>query len=156
MAQVARPPAAQFRTGAARWYSFVAVGRTLYAVEPNTQDLVRIEANGHVSRIVDFSTFFPGNTDWRGPTSIAYHDGWLYVGTLTPFPVMPGKAQVFKVNPRTGAFTVFADGLSTILGLTFDKNGALYVLEMNDAPGLMRLAVLNRVQAPLAARLKVP
>lgn len=117
------------------WYSFVAVGRTLYAVEPNTQDLVRIEANGHVSRIVDFSTFFPGNADWRGPTAIAYHDGWLYVGTLTPFPVTPGKAQVFKVNPRTGAFTVFADGLSTILGLTFDENGALYVLEMNDAPG---------------------
>lgn len=117
------------------WYSFVAVGRTLYAVEPNTQDLVRIGANGRVSRVVDFSRFFPGNSDWRGPTAITFRDSWLYVGTLTPFPITPGKAQVFRVNPRTGAFTVFADGLSTILGLTFDKTGALYVLEMNDAPG---------------------
>ncbi|HVS07819.1 MAG TPA: ScyD/ScyE family protein [Candidatus Dormibacteraeota bacterium] len=117
------------------WYSFVAVGRTLYATEPNHQEIDRISANGHVSRVVDFSRFFPGNIDWRGPTGITYRDGWLYVGTLTPFPINPGKAQVFKVNPRTGDFTVFADGLSTILGLSFDENGALYVLEMNDAPG---------------------
>jgi hypothetical protein len=117
------------------WYSIVAVGKTLYATEPNHQEIDRISANGHVSRVVDFSAFFPGNTDWRGPTGITYRDGSLYVGTLSPFPVTPGKAQVFKVNPRTGAFTVFADGLTTILGLRFDENGALYVLEMSDAPG---------------------
>jgi hypothetical protein len=53
------------------WYSFVAVGQTLYALEPNHQELDRISANGQVSRVVDFSSFFPGNTDWRGPTAIA-------------------------------------------------------------------------------------
>ena len=57
--------------------------------------------------------------------------GSLYIGTLTPFPVKVGMAEVFKVNPRTGQFTVFAADLTTVLGLAFGKDGTLYVLEMS-------------------------
>ena len=113
------------------WYSFVAAGRDFYAVEPNHQELDRITANGHVSRVIDFSKTFPGNTDWRGPTAMTSRGGSLYIGTLTPFPVKVGAAEIFKVNPRTGQFSVFATGLTTALGLAFGADGALYVLEMS-------------------------
>ena len=113
------------------WYSFVTAGRDFYAVEPNHQELDKITGDGHISRVIDFSRFFPGNTDWRGPTAMTSRGGSLYIGTLTGFPVKVGAAEVFKVNPRTGQFSVFASDLSTVLGLAFGRDGALYVLEMS-------------------------
>ena len=113
------------------WYSFVTAGRDFYAVEPNHQELDKITGDGHVRRVIDFSRFFPGNTDWRGPTAMTSRGGSLYIGTLTPFPVKVGAAEVFKVNPRTGRFSVFAADLTTVLGLAFGEDGALYVLEMS-------------------------
>ncbi len=113
------------------WYSFVTAGDDFYAVEPNHQELDKITDDGHVSRVIDFSRFFPGNTDWRGPTAMTSRGGFLYIGTLTAFPVKVGAAEVFKVNPRTGRFSVFASHLTTVLGLTFGEDGALYVLEMS-------------------------
>jgi hypothetical protein len=127
---VANPDKADFEPDGT-WYSFVTAGRGFYAVEPNHQELDKITAGGHVSRVIDFSRFFPGNTDWRGPTAMTSRGGFLYFGTLTPFPVKVGAAEVFKVNPRTGRFSVFASHLTTILGLAFSKDGALYVLEMS-------------------------
>jgi hypothetical protein len=117
------------------WYSFVTAGDDFYAVEPNHQELDKITDDGHVSRVIDFSKFFPGNTDWRGPTAMTSRGGFLYIGTLTPFPVKVGAAEVFKVDPRTGRFSVFASGLTTVLGLAFGEDGALYVLEMSVKDG---------------------
>ena len=131
---VANPDAADFEPDGT-WYSFVTAGHGFYAVEPNHQELDRISGDGHVRRVVDFSKFFPGNTDWRGPTAMTSRAGSLYIGTLTTFPVRAGAAEVFKVNPRTGCFSVFASGLSTVLGLAFGKDGALYVLEMSAQNG---------------------
>jgi hypothetical protein len=37
--------------------------------------------------------------------------GSLYIGTLTPFAVKVGAAEVFKLNPRTGRFRADAHGL---------------------------------------------
>ena len=127
---VAHPDIADFEPDGT-WYSFVTAGRGFYAVEPNHQELDKISGNGHVRRVIDFSKFFPGNTDWRGPTAMTDRGGSLYIGTLTPFPVKAGAAEVFKVNPKTGRFSVFASDLTTVLGLAFGKDGALYVLEMS-------------------------
>jgi hypothetical protein len=131
---VANPDKADFEPDGT-WYSFVAAGHGFYAVEPNHQELDKITADGQVTRVIDFSEFFPGNTDWRGPTAMTSRGGSLYIGTLTPFPVKVGAAEVFKVNPRTGHFSVFASGLSTVLGLAFGKDGALYALEMSAKNG---------------------
>ncbi|MBV9681083.1 MAG: ScyD/ScyE family protein, partial [Solirubrobacterales bacterium] len=125
---VANPDAADFEPDGT-WFGLVSVGRNLYATEPNHQELDRITPNGHVSRVVDFSKSFPGNTDWRGATAIAGDGRFLYIGTLTPFPIVVGKAQVLKVDLKTGRFSVFANGLSTVLGLTFGPHHRLYVLE---------------------------
>ena len=118
------------------WYGMTAKGNALYAIEPNHQEMDRIQtANGHISRVVDFSKTFIAPADWRGPTAITRDGGSFYVGTLTPFPpVVPGNAQVFKVNPG-GHFTLFAGRLTTVLGLAVDSSDRLYVLEMSDAAG---------------------
>jgi hypothetical protein len=117
------------------WFSMVPVGDALYALEPNHQELDRIDtSSGGVSRVVDFSRRFVAPLDWRGPTSIARNGGSFYVGTLMPFPIVPGSAQVFKVSPN-GDYRLFAGGFTTVLGLAFDRIGRLYVLEMSNAPG---------------------
>jgi hypothetical protein len=57
-------------------------------------------------------------------------DHQYYVSQLTGFPFPPGAANVYRVNPRTGAATVFASGFTNIMDLAFGKNGTLYVLEI--------------------------
>jgi hypothetical protein len=144
------------------WYNMVALGDSFYAAEPNTQQIVRVSRTGAVSRVVDFSLTFPGNTDWRGPTALTRHGRYLYTGTLTEFPIVPGKAQVFKVDPRTGAFSVFASNLTTILGLAFGEDGALFVLETNAAAGFpgpgngQVVMIKGNHRATVASGLNVP
>ncbi len=117
------------------WYGMAPNGDDLYVLEPNHQEMDRIEtSNGHISRVVDFSKTFVAPEDWRGPTAITRDDGTLYVGTLTPFPIVPGAAQVFKVTPG-GHFELFAGGLTTVLGLAVDQSDRLYVLEMSVLTG---------------------
>jgi hypothetical protein len=65
------------------------------------------------------------------PTSVVVGpDHQYYVSQLTGFPFPPGGANVYRVNPRTGAVTVFASGFTNIMDLAFGKNGTLYVLEI--------------------------
>jgi hypothetical protein len=117
------------------WYGMVSKGNDLYALEPNHQEMDRIEtSNGNISRVVDFSKTFPAPQDWRGPTAITRNDGTLYVGTLMPFPIVPGSAQVFRVTPG-GEFELFAGGLTTVLGLAVDSSNRVYVLEMSVLTG---------------------
>src|ERR1700694_2914212 len=72
------------------WYSMVEVHDVFYATEPNHQEVDRITRQGEITRVVDLSTLFvpPGN--WQGPTSMVYHNGNFYFGTLGTFPVTPG------------------------------------------------------------------
>jgi hypothetical protein len=132
---VAHPDPSDFEPDGT-WYSMVSWGDNLYALNPNGQDLVRINDDGKVSRVHDFSTsFLPSIHDWRGPTAIARHGNSLYLGTLTEFPIVPGAAQVLKVD-RDGNWKVWASGLTSVLGLSFDEDGNLYVLEFNNKAGL--------------------
>jgi hypothetical protein len=58
-------------------------------------------------------------------------DGFYYVSQLTGFPFPVGGAKVFRVNPRTGAYTVYASGFTMIMDLDFGDDGTLYVLELD-------------------------
>ena len=58
-------------------------------------------------------------------------DGFYYVSQLTGFPFPVGGAKVFRVNPRTGAYTVHASGFTMIMDLDFGDDGTLYVLEID-------------------------
>jgi hypothetical protein len=105
------------------WFSMVTVGSDMYAVEPNHGEIVKVNSNGQISRLIDISA----SQGHIVPTALAWHNGNFYVGNLGTFPIT-GKSKVFKVTP-TGAISVVDTGFSTILGITFDKSGAMYVLE---------------------------
>jgi hypothetical protein len=66
------------------------------------------------------------------PTSVVKGpDGYYYVSQLTGFPFPVGGAKVFRVHPHTGKFTVFASGFTNVMDLAFDRDGTLYVLEID-------------------------
>jgi hypothetical protein len=67
------------------------------------------------------------------PTSVALGpDGAYYVGELTGFPFPVGKARIWRVPRLGGQPEVYRDGLTKVVDLTFDRDGNLYVLQVQD------------------------
>ena len=112
------------------WYSMIAVGSDLYAVEPNHGELDKITPGAGVSRVVDISA----SQGHIVPTAMTFHNGNFYVGNLNTFPIVPGSSKVFKITP-TGQISVFRSNFTTILGLAFDSADRLYVLENTTGVG---------------------
>ena len=124
---VANPDLVDF-TPDGTWYSMVEVGGNLFALNPNSQDFVKITTAGVVSRVADFSVSYPGATNWIGPTALTFQNGNFYVGNLGRFPIVQGSSKLFRVTPA-GQLTQIGTGFTTILGLAFGPDGHLYVLE---------------------------
>ncbi|WP_165845808.1 ScyD/ScyE family protein [Streptacidiphilus pinicola] len=112
------------------WYSMVAAGDDLYAVEPNHGELDRISPSGHISRVVDVSAHL-GHVV---PTALTTRAGRFLLSNLGTFPVNPGSQFLASVT-KNGHFRVLGHGLTTVLGLAFDHDGRLYALESTTAPG---------------------
>jgi len=112
------------------WYSMIAVGGDLYAVEPNHGELDKIKTSGQISRVVDISA----SQGHIVPTVIALHGNNFYVGNLNTFPVVPGSSKILKITP-SGQVNVAVQGLTTVLGIVFDGRDRMYVLESSTAPG---------------------
>ena len=108
------------------WYSMVAFGGVLYALEPNHGELDVITRKGEVSRVIDISA----SEGHVVPTAMVVHRGRFYVGTLTPFPASP-VARVYSIS-RDGEISVVAEGLTTVLGIAF-RGDRLSVLETSAA-----------------------
>jgi hypothetical protein len=106
------------------FYSLSSVGNDLYAIEANHGELIKISTSGTINRIIDFSAAFGHIV----PTVHALKHGDFYVGNLSTFPAAPGVSSVYKVTPE-GQASVYATGFNMILGIAFDKLGAMYVLE---------------------------
>ena len=104
-------------------YSMVADRGALYAIEPNHGELDVITPGGRIRRIADISA----SQGHIVPTAVAYH-GNFYVGNLSTFPIQAGSAKVLKITPA-GQIKTVATGFTTILGLAFDHQERLYVLE---------------------------
>jgi hypothetical protein len=105
------------------WYSMVAVRGALYAIEPNHGELDMITTDGQIQRIADISAVEGHIVS----TAVAYH-GNFYVGNLNTFPIHAGSSKVLKITP-SGEITTVATGFTTILGLAFDHQERMYVLE---------------------------
>lgn len=109
-------------------YGLLAESGATIATEAGGNALLRIAANGSISRLA----VFPSRTNsTRGtdsvPTSVALGpDAAYYVGELTGF--VPGAANVWRVVPGQPP-TVFESGFTTIIDITFGPDGSLYVLE---------------------------
>jgi len=125
---VAHPNADDFEPDGT-WYSMIAVRGNLYAVEPNHGELDKITPEGQISRVSDISA----SQGHIVPTAIVYR-GNFYVGNLNTFPVVPGSSKIYKITP-SGNVSVFAEGLTTVLGVVFDGRDRMYVLETSTAAG---------------------
>ena len=111
-------------------FSMVVNNGHFYAVEPNHGEIIRANPGGHAERLIDISA----TQGHIVPTSIAYRDGYFYLGNLNTFPIVPGSSSIFKIS-ETGQIVSVIHGLTTVTGLTFDNQGRLYALELSAAPG---------------------
>ena len=152
---VANPEPHDFEPDGA-WYSLVAVGNDLYAMDANHGELVKVKLNGTVSRLVDISAVL-GHVV---PTAMDYR-GNFYVGNLGTFPIM-GNSTVQKINPA-GKIQQVADGLSAVLGIVVDQQSWIYVLEMTTGapfptPGTGRITAISPsgVKSTLVSGLNFP
>jgi len=105
------------------WYSMVAVRGKLFAVEPNHGELDQITTTGQISRIADISA----TEGHIVPTAVTYQ-GNFYVGNLNTFPIQDGTSKILKITP-SGQLETVVTGLTTVLGVTIDRDGFMYILE---------------------------
>lgn len=110
-------------------YSLIKAKGDLYEIEPNHGEFDRITTSGTVSRVVDLSAFYGHIV----PTAVAYNDDNFYIGNLGVFPQAAGSSSIYKVT-SAGVPSVWATGFNCILGVAFDKDERMYVLETSQAP----------------------
>ena len=66
------------------------------------------------------------------PTSVNKGpDGQYYVSQLTGFPFPTGGANIYRVDPATGAVSTFATGFTNLMDLAFGRDGTLYAIEID-------------------------
>lgn len=105
------------------WYSMVEMDGALYALEPHQGELDRVTPDGRVSRVVDISA----SQGHIVPTALAVHAGAFYVGNLGRLPAQ-ASSRILRIGGQ-GQVSVVATGLTAVLGVTFDAEGRLLVLE---------------------------
>ncbi len=105
-------------------YSMVNAWGDFYAVEPNHGQLIKITKSGDISQVADISA----SQGHIVPTAITVHNGNFIVGNLNTFPHVDGSSNIYKITPN-GQVSVWASGFSTVLGVAFDDEDRLYVLQ---------------------------
>lgn len=116
------------------WYSFVAVGNALYAVEPNHGEVdVVTPENGSIRRLVDVSA----TQGHIVPTALTYvpfgccrgvKKGQFVLGNLNTFdPGSQGHAKVFRLTMQ-GQLSEIHTWLTAVTGVAV-HHGQLYALE---------------------------
>jgi hypothetical protein len=124
-------------------YSMVYANGSFYIMEPNHGDFIKVSRSGEISRVVDISA----SQGHIVPTAVAYSHGNFYAGNLNVFPITPGGSNIYKITPE-GTVSIWAKGLNSVLGITFDDKNRLYVLENTvgapfPTPGLGRVVRIN-------------
>jgi hypothetical protein len=120
---VANPNEADFEPDGT-WYSMTKKDGALYAVEPNHGELVKVTTSGEISRVIDVSA----SQGHVVPTAITKNNGNFIVGTLL-------GNNIYKIRPD-GQISIFLRGFTAVLGVAFDTQNRLYVLDNAEAgPG---------------------
>ena len=119
---VSHPPTYDFDAEGA-WYNMISVGNALYVVDANHGEVVKVTTEGVITSVIDLSAKYGHLV----PTALAYH-GNLYVGNIGVFPFTDGSSNIYKITPG-GQTQIVQRGLTAILGLVFDNNDRMYVLE---------------------------
>jgi hypothetical protein len=118
------------------WYSLLQAFGAFYTVEPNHGVLVRVDHDGAVSLVADLmarvAAIDPIGDGDKTFTALTLHKGSFYVGTLgridTGF-----AAFVYRVSPDGARVEQVASGLHGVVGVAFDRQDNLYVLETTNS-----------------------
>ena len=105
------------------WYSMISVRGKLFAIEPNHGELDEIKTNGEIERVADISE----SQGHIVPTTVVHH-GAFFVGNLGLFPIPGGASKILRIT-GSGKVKTVVTGLDTVVGLAFDREGFLYILE---------------------------
>jgi hypothetical protein len=112
----------------------------LFVVDAGGNSLLRVHRSGGISTVAVFPDRPLSPPPGSGlpdpfpvqavPTNVVVGpDGALYVSQLTGFPFIPGAARVYRVEPGS-APEIYADSLTNVTDLAFDRHGNLYVVEI--------------------------
>ena len=112
----------------------------VFVVDAGGNSLLRVHRSGEISTVAVFPdrpVTPPPGMDLPDPfpmqavptNVIPGPDGALYVSQLTGFPFIPGAARIYRVE-RGSAPEIYADGLTNVTDLAFDRHGNLYVVEI--------------------------
>ena len=95
--------------------------------------VIRTDHKGRLEALAVFPNIQIGPIPMQAvPTGVVEGpDHAYYVSQLTGFPFPVGGAKVFRVDPRTGAYSTYATGFTNIMDLDFGRDGTLYVLELD-------------------------
>ena len=107
-------------------------GRVVMA-DAGGNSVIRTGHRGRLEALSVFPSIPPGPEGMQAvPTGVVEGpDGFYYVSQLTGFPFPAGGANIFRVNPKTGAYSVYASGFTNVIDLDFGRDGTLYVLEID-------------------------
>jgi len=105
------------------WYSMISRRGKLYAIEPNHGELDEISTNGEIRRIADISA-----TEGHIVPTAVDHQGDFFVGNLGLFPIPGGASKILRIT-QSGKIKTVVTGLDTVVGLVFDPEGFMYILE---------------------------
>lgn len=131
----------------------------VYVVDAGMNTITEIAASTGRSRVI---TRFPAITNMLFPalggpvtdpvpTSIVVRaDGTFLVTTLGGFPFAAGSSTVYNVDPATGAFTPWIEGLTSATNV-IEVGGATYVLEVSTNLLAGEPGQLLRFDSPSAA-----
>jgi hypothetical protein len=111
------------------WYSMIAAQNRLFMLEPNHGELDGIAPDHSIHRVIDISA----SQGHIVPTALTFR-GNFFFGNLNTFPAVAGGSNIYETNLR-GNIRIIHSGLITVLGVLFDRQGRLYVLETFDVPG---------------------
>jgi hypothetical protein len=126
-------------------YGLLAGAGGRLVVDAAGNALLHVSHSGTISTIAVFPSRAHGRATDAVPTAVALGpDGAYYVGELTGVPFEAGAARVYRVVPGK-APTVFLEGFTAIIDLTFGPDGSLYVLQHATGQGLSGDGALIRV-----------
>jgi hypothetical protein len=120
----------------ARTFVVDAGGNDVVVATPERVDVLSVFANRTVANPLAPPAAPPVPMNAVPTAAERGRDGALYVTQLTGFPFPVGGANVYRVDPVTGAQRVLAGGFTNLVDLAFDAGGDLYVLE-HDVDGLL-------------------